>query len=178
MGEESLSPPELFALAPPPQPPGLLGAGVTLGLGVGSGMSGTASVMPGQAVPTSMQVSVPPALVAPLTSIAAPPGNGRLGASALLQCDVTMVEPNSGPNAHKVTYCSDKHARTTLRSMAGLRRDQELCDVIVMVGEREFLAHKLVLSACSPYFKAMFTNDLAGTFCQWVPHAHRLRPVL
>lgn len=38
----------------------------------------------------------------------------------------------------------------------------ELSDVVLNVGSREpIYAHRVVLSACSPYFRAMFTGELA-----------------
>jgi len=43
-----------------------------------------------------------------------------------------------------------------------LRQSHELCDVVLNVGSREpIYAHRVILSACSPYFRAMFTGELA-----------------
>ena len=39
--------------------------------------------------------------------------------------------------------------------------DALLCDVVLIADEQEIHAHKLILSACSPYFYAMFTCELA-----------------
>ncbi|XP_033111828.1 kelch-like protein 10, partial [Anneissia japonica] len=41
-----------------------------------------------------------------------------------------------------------------------LRRSRQLCDVVLEVEGREFHAHKNILSACSPYFRALFTNGM------------------
>ena len=43
----------------------------------------------------------------------------------------------------------------TMRSNGG-----EMCDVTIQVEESEFVAHKLILAGCSPYFRAMFTGEL------------------
>lgn len=44
--------------------------------------------------------------------------------------------------------------------MAMMKRNHTLCDVKLLVGTEIFHAHKLVLAAASPYFKAMFTGGL------------------
>lgn len=36
----------------------------------------------------------------------------------------------------------------------------QLCDVVLIVGHQQIPAHRLVLSASSDYFAAMFTNDV------------------
>ena len=55
---------------------------------------------------------------------------------------------------------SGDHAGRLLASMGSLRHDRQLCDVTLRVGAREISAHRLVLSACSQYFCAMFTNRM------------------
>uniref|UniRef100_UPI00358ED49A kelch-like protein 20 n=1 Tax=Myxine glutinosa TaxID=7769 RepID=UPI00358ED49A len=61
----------------------------------------------------------------------------------------------------RLVYTSDKHPRQTLEAMNLLRRHRELCDVVLLVGCRQIYAHRVVLSACSPYFHAMFTGELS-----------------
>ena len=53
-----------------------------------------------------------------------------------------------------------QHAQSVLAALENLRRRGELCDVVLKVVEREIKAHRVVLAAVSPYFKAMFTSDL------------------
>ena len=57
-------------------------------------------------------------------------------------------------------FASKGHAHHLLAKMDSLRRERHLCDVILQVGSREIHAHRLVLSACSQYFQAMFTNQM------------------
>ena len=52
------------------------------------------------------------------------------------------------------------HSDHILKSINKLRKEEKLCDVTLKVGEKEFCAHRVVLSACSDYFCAMFTGDL------------------
>lgn len=47
-----------------------------------------------------------------------------------------------------------------LQMMALMRNHGMLTDVILEVGAESFHAHKVVLAAASPYFKAMFTGGL------------------
>uniref|UniRef100_A0A8C7FKC6 Kelch-like protein 3 n=1 Tax=Oncorhynchus kisutch TaxID=8019 RepID=A0A8C7FKC6_ONCKI len=43
-----------------------------------------------------------------------------------------------------------------------------LCDVLLVAGNIEVPAHKLVLASCSPYFCAMFTGDMSESKAQQV----------
>ncbi|XP_055703551.1 kelch-like protein diablo [Phlebotomus papatasi] len=64
------------------------------------------------------------------------------------------------PSPARLAHTSDKHPRGTLAELNVLRRHHELCDVILNVGGRKIFAHRVILSACSPYFRAMFTGEL------------------
>lgn len=71
----------------------------------------------------------------------------------------TSVERPSSPA--RLPYTSDKHPKHTLEAINVLRKHRELCDVVLIVGQRKIFAHRVILSACSPYFHAMFTGELA-----------------
>lgn len=60
----------------------------------------------------------------------------------------------------RLEYTSEKHPRHTLEAINLLRKHRELCDVVLLVGARKIFAHRVILSACSPYFQAMFTGEL------------------
>ncbi len=47
-----------------------------------------------------------------------------------------------------------------LEGLHQLRQQEELCDVVLKVDSCRIHAHRVVLSSCSPYFKAMFTGSL------------------
>lgn len=60
-----------------------------------------------------------------------------------------------------LVYTAQKHSSNILEIMNILRKNKELCDVVLLVGDHEIFAHRVVMAACSPYFRAMFTNELA-----------------
>ena len=53
-----------------------------------------------------------------------------------------------------------KHYKQGFETMNALRHKGQLCDVILRADSQQFRAHKVVLAAASPYFKAMFCNSL------------------
>ncbi|XP_036951138.1 kelch-like protein 5 isoform X2 [Acanthopagrus latus] len=77
--------------------------------------------------------------------------------SATLSSCVSM-EPCACPEECMFTALS--HADATFRKMEGYLRSRQLCDVILVAGERRIPAHRLVLSSVSDYFAAMFTSDV------------------
>ncbi|KAM7045134.1 kelch-like protein 4 isoform 2-T2 [Molossus nigricans] len=52
------------------------------------------------------------------------------------------------------------HAEQTLHKMESYLKEKQLCDVLLIAGHLRIPAHRLVLSAVSDYFAAMFTNDV------------------
>lgn len=61
-------------------------------------------------------------------------------------------------NSLRITF--ETFPKEALEVMSMLRCHQKLCDVELHVGTEIFHAHKVVLAAASPYFKAMFTSGL------------------
>lgn len=60
--------------------------------------------------------------------------------------------------SYSLTY--REHAVSVLSSLSDMRNARELCDVVLNVETRQIFAHRSVLAANSPYFKAMFTSGL------------------
>ncbi|XP_039621717.1 kelch-like protein 4 isoform X2 [Polypterus senegalus] len=62
--------------------------------------------------------------------------------------------------------CSDEyfqamnHAEQAFRKMENYLQHKQLCDVLLIAGDHKIPAHRLVLSAVSDYFAAMFINDV------------------
>ena len=52
-----------------------------------------------------------------------------------------------------------KQPKEAFEIMNHLRQNSKLCDVVLVAGSEKFPVHKLVLSAVSPYFKAMFCTS-------------------
>ncbi|XP_005111397.1 kelch-like protein 18 [Aplysia californica] len=48
-------------------------------------------------------------------------------------------------------------------TIADIRRQGQLCDVTLKVGDQKFSAHRIILAATIPYFHAMFTHDMVET---------------
>lgn len=59
-----------------------------------------------------------------------------------------------------VPHFSSTHLQEAFEAMKYMRLNSQLCDVVLVVGERRIMAHRLVLAASSPYFHAMFTSEL------------------
>ncbi|KGL84675.1 Kelch-like 4 [Tinamus guttatus] len=57
-------------------------------------------------------------------------------------------------------FQSTNHAEQTFRKMESYLQQKQLCDVLLIAGDQKIPAHRLVLSAVSDYFAAMFTNDV------------------
>ena len=58
-------------------------------------------------------------------------------------------------------FVDDSLPKETLESMEQLRRNEELCDVELVVDQQRFRAHRVVLAASSMYFRAMFCRQMA-----------------
>lgn len=59
-----------------------------------------------------------------------------------------------------ISHFSSTHAEDAFLAMKNMRINSELCDVLLVVGDRRIAAHRLVLASCCSYFHAMFTGEL------------------
>ncbi|EFO17675.1 hypothetical protein LOAG_10824, partial [Loa loa] len=58
--------------------------------------------------------------------------------------------------------CDNSMQDTLLSHLNTFRRNRELCDVVLFVHEKEILAHKIVLAACSPALMDIFIRSENG----------------
>lgn len=68
------------------------------------------------------------------------------------------------PSPARLSHTSDKHPKNTLTELNLLRRHRELCDVVLNVGSRKIFAHRVILSACSPYFRYTYNHEARVVF--------------
>lgn len=59
-----------------------------------------------------------------------------------------------------VLYNCSRQPKMLMVGLNALRNSGELLDVTFVVEKRSFRAHRVVLAACSDYFKAMFTGSM------------------
>ena len=61
-------------------------------------------------------------------------------------------------------YNSGYHSSDAFERLAEFRENGLLCDLLLCVGEKEITAHRVILAAASPYFRAMFLGKLAESY--------------
>ena len=76
-----------------------------------------------------------------------------------LSSSPTTVQDHSTSSPVSVRYVGCAHSNMVLASLNDLRIHRELCDIELVVDDVRIPAHKSILSACSPYFKAMFSSS-------------------
>ncbi|EDO31299.1 predicted protein, partial [Nematostella vectensis] len=70
--------------------------------------------------------------------------------------------PDGPPPDNKVYLFTDvAHSSNILCSLNSLRQQEDLCDMVLVVGGSTISAHKVVLASGSPYFRAMFTGGMS-----------------
>ncbi|KAH0947478.1 hypothetical protein HN011_012205 [Eciton burchellii] len=69
-------------------------------------------------------------------------------------------ERQNGGELEDMTFQMANYLKDAMKMMFMMRSHHMLTDVILEVGTELFHAHKVILAAASPYFKAMFTGGL------------------
>ena len=73
-------------------------------------------------------------------------------------CLYSGVEIVTGAETMSRKETAEAYTLKLAGALNGLRKEKELCDIIITIGERSFPAHRAVLAASSRYFKAMLTS--------------------
>ena len=87
----------------------------------------------------------PPIMANSMNLTAGLPQLGGGGLQAAVP-DVSASDSMAAPV--KTIYISDKHHHEILSSLSALKRNNELCDVSIVVADRQIYAHRAVLAAC------------------------------
>ena len=70
------------------------------------------------------------------------------------------ADMSMGDTPNRQAYSSNKTNEAAFAVLDELRQQNQLCDVIIRVGDQDFVAHRVVLAATCPYFKGMFTGEI------------------
>ncbi|XP_076332124.1 uncharacterized protein LOC143237117 isoform X2 [Tachypleus tridentatus] len=81
----------------------------------------------------------------------------------LSSTNINMMETlaSSVARPFQIHHINSDHHSTAFTALQDMRVKGQLCDVTLNVGEQSISAHKVVLSACSAYFHAMFNSGMA-----------------
>ncbi|XP_002736900.1 kelch-like protein 24 [Saccoglossus kowalevskii] len=71
-----------------------------------------------------------------------------------------VVEKKRESIGETIDYSEANHSVYLLKGLNELKSQQLFTDITLVVGRHEYPCHRAVLASCSPYFRAMFTNDM------------------
>ena len=67
--------------------------------------------------------------------------------------DGSSTEPNLATNKFRLRW--DNFSQSVVSSFRRLKEEEDFVDVTLACNSKQFTAHKVVLSACSPYFRKL-----------------------
>ncbi|XP_077999159.1 kelch-like protein 3 [Glandiceps talaboti] len=79
----------------------------------------------------------------------------------LSRCMYCNMDEPEGLSYEVPPYRNSQHTSKAFDVLNILRKQNQLCDVVLEAESVQIPAHRVVLAACSPYFAAMFTGELS-----------------
>lgn len=80
---------------------------------------------------------------------------------ATTMMEVDVVRPKMLSGRERPAYKHPQHTNKAFEYLNLMRKQEVLCDVVLVAGAIELCCHKVVLCSCSQYFYAMFTGELS-----------------
>ncbi|XP_015786349.1 kelch-like protein 17 isoform X2 [Tetranychus urticae] len=77
-----------------------------------------------------------------------------------LDCKTNGTNGTNG-RLRSINYVNNDHLSAIFSSLNYMRKNGQLCDIILQVAGSQLKAHKVVLSATSAYFNAMFNSEMS-----------------
>ena len=74
-----------------------------------------------------------------------------------------MADSSKRDKNEQCLYKPRDHFSDVFTRLSRLRKADQLCDISILISDKVFRAHKVVLISSSPYFEAMFLSGLAET---------------
>uniref|UniRef100_A0A8C5U902 BTB domain-containing protein n=1 Tax=Malurus cyaneus samueli TaxID=2593467 RepID=A0A8C5U902_9PASS len=106
-------------------------------------------------------VAVPAVPALPLPCAPSPPPGGKGSPPSVPAAAMEGGVQLLNRDGHSISHNSKRHYHDAFVCMNRMRQRGLLCDIVLHVATKEIKAHKVVLASCSPYFHAMFTNEMS-----------------
>ena len=90
---------------------------------------------------------------------ARPPSRTRMRAAEDTAAPGSVESNHTHSTPTSVRFESCGHSNMVIATLNDLRINTELCDIVLKAEGQEIQAHRVLLSANSPYFRAMFTSN-------------------
>ncbi|XP_071447605.1 kelch-like protein 17 [Hetaerina americana] len=71
------------------------------------------------------------------------------------------IRPPPPPIHSHFFHRNPDHSSVSFAAINRMRLNSQLCDIVLKIGGEEIRAHRVVLASVSPYFYAMFNDDMA-----------------
>jgi len=77
------------------------------------------------------------------------------------RADLSPHSHASADGEEELRFVDSTHPKHLLAGLNAMRQSRQFCDVILCVDDQEFPTHRIILSAFSAYFRAMFGTEMA-----------------